>query len=159
MIVMNNGWGISTAHCTQHAVANTIDRGKPFGIPGEVVDGDDPVACWFAIDKAMHYCRTERRPYMLEARVARLNGHSSSSGAPRSDEPDCLELFEAKLAAAGLIDAETIERIHREAKEQADAAAEQAVREAKPKPEDVEKYTYAASPVDKVYPGDYTGLP
>jgi 2-oxoisovalerate dehydrogenase E1 component alpha subunit len=159
MIVMNNGWGISTPHCSQHAVANIIDRGKPFGIPGEVVDGNDPVASWFAIEKAMRHGRTQRRPYILEARVSRLYGHSSSSGAPRSSDPDCLELFEARLREAGLIDDEMIERIRREAKEEADAAAAQAVREPKPRPEDVEKHTYAPSPVDRVYPGDYTGLP
>jgi 2-oxoisovalerate dehydrogenase E1 component alpha subunit len=159
MIVMNNGWGISTAHCTQHGLTNIIDRGQPFGIPGEVVDGNDPIACWFAVEQAMRHCRTERRPYLLEARVARLYGHSSSSGAPRSDEPDCIELFEARLLSAGLIDRATIDRLHQEAKEEADAAAAQAVREPKPEPQDVEKHTYAPSPVDHVYPGDYTGLP
>ena len=80
MITMNNGWGISTPHCSQHSCEHTIDRGKAFGIPGEVVDGNDPVASWFAIERAMHYCRTERRPFMLEAMVSRLYGHSSSSG-------------------------------------------------------------------------------
>jgi hypothetical protein len=28
-----------------------------------------------------------------------------------------------------------------------------------PTPADVEKYTYAPSEVDEVYPGDYAGLP
>ena len=159
MIVMNNGWGISTPHCSQHATANVIDRGKPFGIPGEVVDGNDPIASWFAVEQAMHYCRTQRRPYMLEARVSRLYGHSSSSGAPRSDDPDCVALFEARLRHAGLLDLTEIERTHAEAKEEADTAAAQAVREPKPEPADVVKHTYAPSPVDRVYPGDYTGLP
>jgi 2-oxoisovalerate dehydrogenase E1 component alpha subunit len=159
MIVMNNGWGISTAHATQHAMPNIIDRGRPFGIPGEVVDGNDPVACWFAIEQAMRHCRSQRRPYMLEARVSRLYGHSSSSGAPHSGEPDCLALFEGRLLEAGLIDRATLARIYEEAKAEADAAAAQAVREPKPEPYDVEKYTYADSPVDRVYPGDYTGLP
>src|SRR5436309_8762643 len=31
MIVMNNGWGISTSHASQHSVAAVTDRGKPFG--------------------------------------------------------------------------------------------------------------------------------
>jgi 2-oxoisovalerate dehydrogenase E1 component alpha subunit len=159
MIVMNNGWGISTTHASQHSVANIIDRGQPFGIPGEVVDGNDPAASWFAIDKAMRYCRSQRRPYMLEAIVSRLHGHSSSSGAPRSGEPDCLPMLEARLLDAGLIDQEEIDRIHREAEDEVDAAVEQAAHEPKPRPQDVEKFTYAPSPVDKVYPGDYTGLP
>ena len=159
IIIMNNGWGISTSHASQHAVAAVTDRGKPFGIPGEVVDGNDPVASWFAIEKAMRHCRTERAPYMLEARVSRLFGHSSSSGAPRSSDPDCLPDFEAKLLDAGIIDQHEIARIHQDAKDEVDAAVEQAASEPKPKPEDVEKFIYAPSPVDKVYPGDYTGPP
>jgi len=82
MIVMNNGWGISTEHCSQHAPKHVSDRGQAFGIPGEVVDGNDVVACWYAIRRATEFCRRERRPYMLEPLVSRLYGHSSSSGAP-----------------------------------------------------------------------------
>jgi 2-oxoisovalerate dehydrogenase E1 component alpha subunit len=40
-----------------------------------------------------------------------------------------------------------------------DEAADQVAQEPRPKPEDVEKFTYAPSEVDAVYPGDYTGLP
>jgi 2-oxoisovalerate dehydrogenase E1 component alpha subunit len=159
MIVMNNGWGISTTHCSQHAVKNIVERGKPFGIPGEVVDGNDPIASWFAIQKAMAYCRGQRRPYMIEAMVSRLYGHSSSSGSPRSGDPDCIALFEKKLLAKGWIDQTAIDKVHAEAKEEVDEAVAQAMQERKPAPEDIERYTYADSPVDKVYPGDYTGLP
>ena len=159
MIVMNNGWGISTAHCTQDACEHVIDRGKPFGIPGEVLDGNDPLASWFAIRQALEYCRTQRRPYMLEAKVARLYGHSSSSGAPRSGEPDCLPLFEEKLRAARLLDDKTKDDIYAEAKAEVEEAVAQVMKEPRPTAEDVEKYIYAPSSVDKVYPGDYTGLP
>jgi 2-oxoisovalerate dehydrogenase E1 component alpha subunit len=159
MIVMNNGWGISTSHSSQQSVHSVVDRGKPFGIPGESIDGNDPVASWFAVKKALAYCRSKRRPYLLEARVSRLHGHSSSSGAPRSGDPDCVTLFEETLQASRWLDADAIARIHREAEAEADAAVAQAMREPRPRAEDVEKFTYAASPVDKVYPGDYTGLP
>src|SRR5207244_7800981 len=54
IITMNNGWGISTPHSTQHSCKTTNDRGQPFGIPGENVDGNDPVASWFAIERALH---------------------------------------------------------------------------------------------------------
>jgi len=160
MIVMNNGWGISTPAATQHGERHIADRGKAFGIPGTVVDGNDPVASWFAVQRGMDYCRHERRPYLLEARVSRLHGHSSSSGAIRvKDQPDCIPLFEAKLLAAGAIDPQAIDRAHQEAVAEADAALEQALSEPRPGPEDVNKYTYSPSPVDAVYPGDYTGLP
>jgi len=159
MIVMNNGWGISTSHCSQQAVKSVVDRGKPFGIPGESIDGNDPVASWFAIKKGMDYCRTLRRPYLLEARVSRLNGHSSSSGAGRNAEPDCISLFEEKLLAAHWIDADTIAQVHYDALVEADAAVAQVKGEPRPQAGDVEKFTYAPSPVDDVYPIDYMGLP
>jgi len=159
MVVMNNGWGISTAHDTQHSLKAIIDRGKPFGIPGEVVDGNDPVASWHAIQRAMAHCRSERRPYMLEARVSRLYGHSSSSGAPRSNDPDCVDMLEKKLIDAELLDRNGIKKIHEEASAEVEAALEQIQKEPNPEPGDEEKFTYAPSEVDRVYPEDYTGLP
>jgi 2-oxoisovalerate dehydrogenase E1 component alpha subunit len=160
IVVQNNGWGISTPREEVHAERRIIDRGKAFGIPGEVVDGNDPVASWHAVARAMHHCRTERRPFLLEARVSRLYGHSSSSGALRvKGEPDCVALFERKLLEQGAVDHEEIERVHEEAKAEVEAAIEQATGEPKPTADDVPKHTYADSPVDAVYPGDYTGLP
>jgi 2-oxoisovalerate dehydrogenase E1 component alpha subunit len=160
ILVMNNGWGISTPYQQVHAEKHVIDRGKAFGIPGEVVDGNDPVASWFAIERAMNYCRTERKPFMLEAMVSRLHGHSSSSGALRVDvEPDCIELFAKKLIAWGYTDKNGIETIIAEARQEADDAADQAVKEDKPKAEDIYLHTYAPSEVDSYYPGDYTDLP
>ncbi|HYV36333.1 MAG TPA: thiamine pyrophosphate-dependent dehydrogenase E1 component subunit alpha [Gemmataceae bacterium] len=160
MIVMNNGYGISTPASTQHGEHRVIDRGKAFGIPGEVVDGNDPVASWFALERAFSLCRKTRRPFMLEAKVSRLHGHSSSSGAARvGGETDCIAQFEKRMLEAGVIDRQTIDKVHREAYAEADDAADQAVKDPPPTAEDVCKFTYAASDVDPVYPVDYTGLP
>ncbi len=160
IVVQNNGWGISTPAGEVHAEKRIIDRGKAFGIPGEVVDGNDPIASWHAIRRAMTWCRVERRPFLLESRVSRLYGHSSSSGAIRvKGEPDCIDLFEHKLVESGVADQESLDRVHEEARIEAEEALEQALRKPKPAAEDVEKFTYAPSPVDAVYPGDYTGLP
>ncbi len=160
MLVTNNGYGISTPAKSQHGETNISDRGGPFGIVSETVNGNDPVASWHAIKRAMTYVRTERKPYLLEALVSRLHGHSSSSGAARvSSEPDCLFLFEQKLIQAGVLDAASADMIIHEAYEEADRAVEEIIHEAAPLPEDVEKFTYAPSNVDFIYPEDYTGLP
>jgi 2-oxoisovalerate dehydrogenase E1 component alpha subunit len=160
IVVTNNGWGISTAAEGQHGEAQIIDRGKAFGIPGEVVDGNDVVASWHAVKRGMDYCRRKRRPFMLEARVSRLYGHSSSSGALRvKNEDDPIPLFEQKLLEAGVLDLAVVEQTHEEARAEVEAALEQALAEAQPTAADVEKHTYAPSEVDAVYPGDYTGLP
>lgn len=160
MVVTNNGWGISTAACSVHSERHVIDRGRAHGIPGEVVDGNDPVASWFAIKRAMDYCRRERKPYMLEANVSRLYGHSSSSGAARvKDEPDPIDLFERKMLEAGVIDRAKIAHVHEVAEAEVEAAVEEAAKDRMPGPGDELLHTYAASEVDAVYPGDYTGLP
>ena len=144
MVVMNNGFGISTPMAAMQACEHVIDRGKAFGIPGEVVDGNDPTASWFALERAFHHIRTERRPYMIEAKVSRLYGHSSSSGAPRSDERDCLGEFEQKLSDAGLLTADAIKKFRDAAKSEAEAAVTQAMREPKPTADDINEFTYAA---------------
>jgi 2-oxoisovalerate dehydrogenase E1 component alpha subunit len=160
IIVMNNGWGISTPAVGQHGEKHIIDRGEAFGIPGEVVDGNDPVASWFSIKRGMEYVRKNRSPFMIEARVSRLFGHSSSSGATRvKDEPDCVALFEQKLLDGRLIDGATVEHIHAEAQAEVDEAADRVMHEPRPTAADVRRFTYAPSPVDAVYPDDYTGLP
>jgi len=160
MLVTNNCWGISTSHCSQHSVERIIDRGKPFGIPGEMVDGNDPIASWHAIARAMRHCREKRGPFMIEAMVSRIYGHSSSSGALRvKDEPDPITLFEQRLIEQNAATKSMLDQVHEEALTEIEAAVEQALSEPQPCPEDIERFTYAPSEVDVVYPRDYTGLP
>ena len=160
MIVTNNQYGISTPAQTQHGERRIADRAMPYNMKSETVDGNDPISSWHAIDRAMKYVRTERKPFLLEAMVSRLHGHSSSSGAQRNwSEADCVALFEQKLIDAEAIDAEQVRVMKAEAKEEADTAVVQATSEAKPTRDDVERFTYSASKVDAVYPKDYTGMP
>lgn len=160
MVVTNNGYGISTTAESQHSEKRIADRGRPFGIRGEQINGNDLLACWHGIARAVQYCRQERRPFLVEALVSRLHGHSSSSGAKRIDtEPDCVALAEQELLDAGILDAEQAEQIWQEAREEVDLAVEEALADPEPAPADVARHTYAPSEVDVVYPGDYTGLP
>lgn len=160
MIVMNNHWGISTPTRSQQSLRHIADRGEAFGIPGETVDGNDPVASWYALERAFAWCRQRRRPYLLEASVSRLHGHSSSSGAARvTNEVDCVEEFQQRLVGNSILSRESLERMREAAYREAEAAAEQALAEPQPTVEDLRKHTFAASPVDQVYPRDYTGLP
>jgi 2-oxoisovalerate dehydrogenase E1 component alpha subunit len=160
IVVTNNGWGISTPASEVHGEQHIVDRGKAFGIPGETVDGNDPVASWHALERGIDYCRRRRRPYMIEAFVSRLYGHSSSSGAPRDrTAPDCIEQFEKRLLKKGIVEASDVERIREEARLEVVEAMDRIATEPRPTPEDINRHTYAPSPVDAVYPEDYTGLP
>lgn len=159
-VVTNNGWGISTTHGSQHSARRIADRAEPFGIRHETIDGNDPVACWHAVDRAMRYVRRERKPFVLETLVSRLHGHSSSSGAQRNwAEVDCLAQFEQKLIDMHAIDADQVRAMKDEARQEANEAVVQAVREPKPTRDDVYRDTYAPSEVDAIYPQDFTGLP
>ena len=98
IIVTNNRYGISTPYEGQHGEVRIADRGKAFGMQTATIDGNDVESAYAGLKKAIDYVRTERRPYLLEAMVSRLNGHSSASGANFvKEETDCLALWEKKL--------------------------------------------------------------
>jgi 2-oxoisovalerate dehydrogenase E1 component subunit alpha len=160
MVIANNRFGISTDFATTSTDKHVAGRAIPYGIRAETVDGNDPVVVWNAVDRAMRYCRRERKPFLLECLVSRLHGHSSSSGAQRNwNDADPLALFEQKLIDAGAIDAAAVKALKDDAKAEADAAVVEAMQEPEPTREDVLSFTYAPSPVDAVYPEDFTGLP
>jgi 2-oxoisovalerate dehydrogenase E1 component alpha subunit len=112
MIVTNNQWGISTQFDGQHGETQISDRGKAFNIRSRTINGNDVEESWTAIQEAMEYVRKERKPYLLEARVSRLYGHSSATGCNYvSEEMDCLTTFESKLEAAGVLSRKEMDSI------------------------------------------------
>ena len=104
IIVTNNHYGISTRAEGQHGEKRISDRAKSFNIESKTIDGNDPEISYRELRAAMDYVRTERKPFMLEAVVSRLNGHSSASGANLVlDEADCLKGFEQRLEERKLL--------------------------------------------------------
>lgn len=103
IIVTHNQWGISTAASTQHGEQRIADRGKAFGMKTATIDGNDPESAYRGLEAAMAYVRKERKPFLLEANVSRLYGHSSSSGSNYVDgELDCLTESEKRVLSRGL---------------------------------------------------------
>ena len=102
--VQNNLWGISTGYEGQHGETQIADRAKAFNIRSRVINGNDPVECYLAIKEEMDYIRKTGKPSFIEAKLSRLYGHSSASGANFiSHEQDCVKEFEQKLIANGLL--------------------------------------------------------
>jgi 2-oxoisovalerate dehydrogenase E1 component alpha subunit len=115
IIVVDNGYGISTEMRSQHGEKSIADWAKTFPeMPGVEVDGNDAAASWAALETAFGYVRKERKPYLLVAKTSRLNGHSSSSGANREKEFDCLPKFEEELLARGVGSAEAFDAVRTE---------------------------------------------
>ncbi len=104
ILVTNNEWGISTPASTQHGEQRISDRGRVFGIQSKTIHGNNVEESYFALKEAMDYVRSERKPYLLEARVSRLYGHSSATGCNLvTEEEDCIVTFESRLEAAGIL--------------------------------------------------------
>jgi|APLak6261675434_1056106.scaffolds.fasta_scaffold00168_3 2-oxoisovalerate dehydrogenase E1 component alpha subunit len=104
IIVTNNRWGISTPFDQVQGVEKISDRGVAFGMKTKTIDGNDPISAYLELKEAFEYVRTERKPYLVEAHVSRLYGHSSASGANfATHETDCIAQFEAKLEKAGYL--------------------------------------------------------
>lgn len=111
MIVANNEWGISTSFEGQHGEKRISDRGKAFQVMSATANGNDLWEAWDALTKAFYYVRRERRPYLLELKVSRLYGHSSASGANRTNDPCPIEKFEKALAKQKILSSQEAKKV------------------------------------------------
>ncbi len=142
IIVTNNEWGISTPANTQHAERFISDRGKAFGMKTMHLNGNDVEESWFGLKEAMDYIRKERKPVLLEARVSRLYGHSSASGANFIPEEDCLAGFESKLEAAKILTRKQMDQLREKYNAQMLEMSQQVKQEPMPDPSTIYDYVY-----------------
>jgi 2-oxoisovalerate dehydrogenase E1 component alpha subunit len=144
MIVTNNKWGISTNWQGQHGEKRVSDRGKGFGIESKTIDGNDPEVSYRELAAAMEYVRTERKPFLLEAVLSRLYGHSSASGANRiNDEADCLLGFEKRLEERGLLTRQQMDEIRAQFTAELQQAHRRVKEEPQPDPKSIYDHVFA----------------
>ena len=143
ILVVNNGYGISTPFNKMYGNRIVVQQAEPFGIRWDTVDGNDAVASWTLLSEAMNYVREERKPFVIEARTARLHGHSSSSGGRRiEDEPDCLKLFTEQLIEEKLITQQEVNDIYKTYQQEAFEAFQQVIHEPEPSSDSITKYIF-----------------
>lgn len=144
IIVTNNGWGISTNQSEQHGEKRIADRGTAYGIRTATIDGNDPESAYRGIEEAMAYVRAERKPFLLEAYVSRLYGHSSSSGSNFVEtEIDCIDQMERILHGRGLRTVDECTALRDRFDTKLLEAAKMVVSEPKPLPESVWDHVFA----------------
>src|SRR5439155_17162227 len=107
----NNGYAQSTP--VEYATAGEVwRRAAGYGIPGEVVDGQDVFAVYEAAARAVERARSGGGPSLIEAQTYRYYGHSFGDDPRRyrtteeelaARERDCLARFRAAVAAAGTL--------------------------------------------------------
>jgi len=144
IVVTNNKWGISTHYQGQHGEKRISDRGKAFGIESKTVDGNDPEVSYRELSAAMEYIRSERKPFLLEAVVSRLYGHSSASGANRiNDEADCITGFERRLEERGLLTRQQMDEMRAQLTAELLAAHKQVKEEPQPDAKSIFDHVFA----------------
>ncbi len=82
----NNFYAIATHIRDRHPVTDVAEMVVGYLIEADVVDGNDVLAVYQAMAKAVDYARTGRGPYFLEFKTYRWQGHFS--GDPASYRPE-----------------------------------------------------------------------
>jgi pyruvate dehydrogenase E1 component alpha subunit len=102
----NNQYAYSTPLRYQMAITDVVERAKAYGMPGEIVDGNDVAAVYLASKRAVEKARAGGGPTFLEFKTMRMHGHSEHDAAkyvPR-------ELLEAWKAKDPILKAEALLR-------------------------------------------------
>jgi len=108
------------------------------------VDGTDPIACMQAFESAVAHCRARKGPALVHGHVTRPYAHSHSDDAklyrPESEREaealrDPIHNFQMFLLREGILDAEAIDRIEKQAEDEVRHAAEHALAAPMPSPE------------------------
>lgn len=154
-VLQNNGWAISTPRTRQSAAEHLADRARGYGLPGELVDGNDLFAVYTAVRRAVDRARAGHGATLLECVTTRMGAHNTADDptkyqtAPQQEElarQDPMNRVVSYLEASGERAAETIQRL----RDASDAAATEAINamEAFPEqsPDDLFENVYAALP-------------
>ena len=75
-IIENNGYAYSTPTRNQCAAANFIDKAIGYGILGLQTDGNDVIACYETMKRAVEHARSGRGSVLLEVLTYRRKGHA-----------------------------------------------------------------------------------
>jgi pyruvate dehydrogenase E1 component alpha subunit len=99
--------------------ANLADRVKAYGMPSEIVDGNDVMAVHVAAKHAVDRARRGEGPTFIEAKTFRMRGHAAHDNQSyvakelleewRARDP--IERFEKRLVAEDLATAAEIEEV------------------------------------------------
>ncbi|HEY1429131.1 MAG TPA: thiamine pyrophosphate-dependent dehydrogenase E1 component subunit alpha [Candidatus Tumulicola sp.] len=131
----NNQWAISTPLRKQTAEPDIHKRAEGYGIPGVVVDGMDPLACYYVVKRALDQARTGGGPTLVEAKCYRFLSHTTDDDdrTYRSREEveearrgDPVPGFERQLVENGVLSAEDAEALKRSVLAEANEATDRA---------------------------------
>ncbi len=149
----NNQYAYSTPLDRQMAVANVADRAPAYGIPAEIVDGNDVFAVHEAARRAIAHAREGLGPYLIECKTFRMTGHSAHDAGeyvPKQlwtewSARDPIVRLEQRVIERGWASREEIDSQSQRIREDVEAAVEWAERS--PYPDPSELYDNVWSPI------------
>jgi TPP-dependent pyruvate/acetoin dehydrogenase alpha subunit len=73
----NNAYAYTTPMTKQMRILNLADRAKAYGMPSEIVDGNDVMAVYRSARRAVDRARDGGGPTFIEAKTFRMRGHAA----------------------------------------------------------------------------------
>lgn len=141
-ICENNMYGVTTRQTDVRKLEDIGERGKAYGIPGLVIDGNDVEKVHETVAEAVKRARSGEGPTLIECKTYRHYTHFT--GEPdtyrpkeevalwKSDAKDPIARYVKKLIDQGAMTAEEIEAMKAEVKGMIEAAVKFAVESPKP---------------------------
>jgi TPP-dependent pyruvate/acetoin dehydrogenase alpha subunit len=149
----NNQYAYSTPLSRQMACANVVDRAPGYGIPAEIVDGNDVFAVHEAARRAVEHARAGNGPYLIECKTFRMTGHSAHDAAEYVPHEmfeewasrDPIARLEKRMIEQDWVSRDEIDHLHAEIKEVVDGAVEWAEQSPYPDPSELLDGVYERS--------------
>lgn len=96
LVVQNNGWAISVPRRKQSAAQTFASRGIGFGVPSELVDGNDILAVYDIMQKAVERARSGQGPTLVETLTYRIGAHTTADDPTRYRDTAEIEAWQVK---------------------------------------------------------------
>lgn len=152
-LVQDNGWDIS-ANAAETRAQNAFEYAQGFnGLDAISIDGANFIESYEAIEKVIETIRTERRPFLVHAKVPLLNHHTSGvrmewyrDDLEEARSRDPYPVLKQQLLDNGFT-SKDVEAIETSAKDKVQADFEKALQAEEPKPEDLFTHDFAPTPV------------
>ncbi|MEZ4878373.1 MAG: thiamine pyrophosphate-dependent enzyme [Flavobacterium sp.] len=152
-LVQDNGWDIS-ANAAETRAQNAFEYAKGFhGIEAISIDGANFTESYEALEKVIETIRTERRPFLVHAKVPLLNHHTSGvrmewyrDDLEEAQSRDPYPVLMQQLKDNGSSDVQ-ISEIEQEVKTKVQTDFKKAQQAEDPKPEDLFTNDFAPTPI------------
>lgn len=146
----NNQYGASTHIKKVINIENIADRAAAYGIPGEIVDGNDVLKVNEAANSAVERARAGKGPTLLELKTYRISGHSRSDAnkyRPEEEEEkwfahDPIDNLEKYILENEIANNDNLAEIRDDVEQQIEEAIAYAKASPDPEPEDALKHVY-----------------